>query len=84
MRMLLSGSGGGMSVPVSIPGYELPEGQSSISINLNAVGPNYFPTVGTRILEGRDFTFADGLVATHVACGCAVGSQTGWNGDWAR
>ena len=28
------------------------------------------------------FRFADGLVATHVACGCAVGSQTGWNGDW--
>ncbi|MBV9868448.1 MAG: Gfo/Idh/MocA family oxidoreductase [Abitibacteriaceae bacterium] len=28
------------------------------------------------------FQFADGLVATHVACGCAVGSQTGWNGDW--
>jgi predicted dehydrogenase len=28
------------------------------------------------------FQYADGLVATHVACGCAVGSQTGWNGDW--
>jgi predicted dehydrogenase len=28
------------------------------------------------------FQFADGLMATHVACGCAVGSQTGWNGDW--
>ena len=28
------------------------------------------------------FKYADGLVATHVACGCAVGSQTGWNGDW--
>lgn len=28
------------------------------------------------------FRFPDGLVATHVSCGCAVGSQTGWNGDW--
>lgn len=28
------------------------------------------------------FQYADGLVATHTACGCAVGSQTGWNGDW--
>jgi predicted dehydrogenase len=28
------------------------------------------------------FRYADGLVATHVACGCAVGSQTGWNGLW--
>jgi len=60
MRMLLSGSGGGANQAVSIPGFQLPEGQSSIPINLNAVGPNYFQTVGTRILEGRDFTFADG------------------------
>lgn len=28
------------------------------------------------------FRFPEGLVATHVSCGCAVGSQTGWNGDW--
>ena len=28
------------------------------------------------------FEFESGLRATHVACGCAVGSQTGWNGDW--
>jgi len=28
------------------------------------------------------FRYADGLVATHTSCGCAVGSQTGWNGDW--
>jgi putative ABC transport system permease protein len=59
LRMLLSGSGGGMSAPVSVPGYQLPEGQSSIPINLNAVGPNYFQTVGTRILQGRDFNSAD-------------------------
>jgi predicted dehydrogenase len=28
------------------------------------------------------FHYADGLVATHVCCGCAVGSRTSWNGDW--
>jgi predicted dehydrogenase len=28
------------------------------------------------------FKYADGLVATHSACACAVGSQTSWNGDW--
>jgi putative ABC transport system permease protein len=66
-RILLSGSGGGANVQVSIPGYELPEGQSSIPINLNVVGPNYFPTVGTHILQGRDFTFADGPEAQKVA-----------------
>ena len=59
-RMPLSGSGGGINAPVSIPGFELPEGQSTIPIHLNAVGPNYFQTVGTHILQGRDFTSADG------------------------
>ena len=66
MRMLLSGSGGGANEAVSIPGFQLPEGQSSIPIHLNAVGPNYFQTIGTHILEGRDFTFADGPQSQKV------------------
>ena len=66
MRMLLSGSGGGTDRQVSIPGFQLPEGQSSIPINLNAVGPNYFQTIGTHILEGRDFTYADGPQSQKV------------------
>ena len=28
------------------------------------------------------FEFTGGLHATHVSCGCAVGSATPWNGDW--
>jgi predicted dehydrogenase len=28
------------------------------------------------------FAFPDSLMATHVCVGCAVGSQTSWNGDW--
>lgn len=28
------------------------------------------------------FEFPDGLWATHVSVGCAVGEMTGWNGDW--
>jgi predicted dehydrogenase len=28
------------------------------------------------------FNYASGLVATHVAVGCAVGSRTTYNGDW--
>jgi putative ABC transport system permease protein len=65
-RMLLSGSGGGWSQQVSIPGYELPAGQTSIPIHLNFIGPNYFQTVGTHILQGRDITSADGPDAPRV------------------
>jgi predicted dehydrogenase len=28
------------------------------------------------------FQYPDGLMATHVACGCSLGSRTAWNGDW--
>jgi predicted dehydrogenase len=28
------------------------------------------------------FKYASGLVGTHVSVGCAVGSQSSWNGDW--
>jgi predicted dehydrogenase len=28
------------------------------------------------------FEFPNNLYATHVSCGCAVGSKTSWNGDW--
>ena len=28
------------------------------------------------------FRYADGLVTTHTSVGCAVGSQTSYNGDW--
>jgi predicted permease len=65
-RIPLSGSGSGMSAPVSIPGYQLPEGQSNIPIKLNAVSPGYFQTVGTRILQGRSFTSADGPHSPRV------------------
>jgi predicted dehydrogenase len=28
------------------------------------------------------FQYPDGLMATHVASGCSLGSRTSWNGDW--
>jgi putative ABC transport system permease protein len=67
MRIPLSGNGGGANLKVSIPGIELPEGQESVAIKFNAVGPDYFETVGTRILKGRDFNSGDSANAPKVA-----------------
>jgi predicted permease len=66
MRIPLSGSGGGADLRVSIPGIELPKGQESVAIKFNAVGPDYFQTVGTRLLKGRPFNSGDSADAPKV------------------
>jgi len=65
-RFLLSPSGGGSEVRISIPGVGLPAQQPSIPIKFNAVDADYFQTVGTRILSGRDFSSADLTAKSHV------------------
>jgi len=59
MRLPLSGSGGGAALRISIPGIDLPEGQQTVAVKFNAVDPDYFQTVGTRVLKGRYFSSAD-------------------------
>jgi putative ABC transport system permease protein len=66
MRLPLSGSGGGAELRISIPGIELPEGQESVAVKFNAVGPDYFQTLGTRLLKGRYFTPGDSANAPKV------------------
>jgi predicted permease len=66
MRIPLSGSGGGADLRVSILGIELPKGQESVAIKFNAVGPDYFQTVGTRLLKGRPFNSGDSADAPKV------------------
>ncbi|MGA8345018.1 MAG: ABC transporter permease, partial [Candidatus Sulfotelmatobacter sp.] len=66
-RVLLSDSGGGAELRVSIPGVELPQGQPNIPIKFNAASLSYFRTMGTRLIEGRDFTTADSSSSPKVA-----------------
>ena len=57
LRAPLSLSGGGLTRPV------LPDGVDAngapLEVKFNAVTPNYFSTMGIRVLEGRVFTEAD-------------------------
>jgi predicted permease len=66
-RVLLSDSGGGAELRVSIPGVELPQGQPNIPIKFNVASLSYFRTMGTRLIEGRDFTTADSSSSSKVA-----------------
>jgi putative ABC transport system permease protein len=65
-RVLLSDSGGGAELRVSIPGVELPQEQPNVPIKFNAASLGYFRTMGTRLLEGRDFTAADSSSGSKV------------------
>jgi predicted permease len=53
-RVPLSLSGGGRSQSVVLPGEQIPR-----NIKCNAVGSDYFQTMGTRILKGRGFSSQD-------------------------
>jgi predicted permease len=79
-RMLLSDSGGGAAQRVSIPGVELPQGQSSISILYNEVDGSYFQTVGTTLLKGREFTAADNSSGGRVAIVSRAMAERYWPG----
>jgi predicted permease len=65
---------------VDIPGYEIPAGQGAPAISFNNVTPDYFRTMGMRILEGRAFDARDGETAQHVA----IVSQTMASRFWPK
>jgi putative ABC transport system permease protein len=59
-RAMLSGSGGGATVGVEIPG------QPKTDIAFNQVSPGYFAATGARVLSGRTFSDADSKEAAPV------------------
>jgi predicted permease len=63
---------------VQVPGRDsLPEAQGPF---YNAVGPGYFATLGTRILDGREFTEADSRSSQRVVVINATMARLVWPG----
>lgn len=59
-RIPLSGSGGGLTVRVEMPG------QAPLGVRLNNVAGNYFSVMGTRVLAGRGIDTKDRENSTPV------------------
>jgi len=61
---LIGGSSWGTGV--SVEGYK-PEGNNRRASRFNAVGANYYRTIGVGLLAGREFTWADDIGRPKVA-----------------
>jgi predicted permease len=55
------------SSPVFVEGHEPPQGEDPPFAGNNAIGPNYFRTLGVPLLSGREFTDGDRKGAPAVA-----------------
>ncbi len=76
--------------PIGSDNWVVPEGQpldsgsvskSSISVNWEAVTPDYFRAVGTRLVEGRAFTEHDTPDAPRVVIVSRSLARRGWPGS---
>jgi predicted permease len=56
-------------------------GDEGVNIGFNIVGPEYFKTMGTQLLRGRDFTEADRAGAPGVAVINETLAETLWPGE---
>ncbi len=52
--------------PIEVPGY-IPKGDFDAVAFYNAVAPQYFKSLGTTLVAGRDFTVQDSMNAPRVA-----------------
>jgi predicted permease len=60
-------SSGFSSSPLNVQGYKPPSDRELASVGVEAVGPEYFRTIQTAVLLGRDFTAADRAGGPKVA-----------------
>jgi predicted permease len=82
-RLPLSGSGGGFTARVEIPGM------APMGVHLNNVGGNYFRLMGTRVVAGRSLDGRDGAGAPPVVVVSQTLARTVFGtsdplGNWVR
>ncbi len=79
-RFLLTPSGGGAEVKISIPDSQAAHEQKDVRVKFDAVDSDYFPTVGTKILLGRPFSHSEILADSRVAIVSQEMSRRFWPG----
>ena len=67
-------------VSLHVPGQDSMSSNSEQTPTISAVSPDYFATVGTRIVSGRGFTSSDQPTSEHVAIVSERMARTLWPG----
>ena len=75
--------GGGPEVDVSVSGRGAIAAADSLRVLTNRVGAHYFATVGSRLVDGREFTDRDAAGAPNVAIINDVLAERLWPGTRA-
>ena len=65
---------------IRVPGFQGPRGDDEVDADWNVVSPRYFETVGTRLVEGRDFSPADRATSPRVAIVNETFAKVAWPG----
>jgi predicted permease len=78
----LQGSGFGMGA-IRVPGYRSPQGDERMDADWNVVSPEYFGTIGMRLVEGRPFRAADDAAASRVVIVNEAFARAAWPGGQA-
>jgi predicted permease len=71
-------SEGGRSIRVEVPGWMGPAGETALQIKEGVIGADYFSTLGTHVLQGRDFGSSDGEAGGRVAIVNATMAKRLW------
>jgi predicted permease len=79
-RFIPLGDSSSTTGPVVAEGEPFPEAGSGVSTGINFVGPGHFETMGTRIVEGRDFTDQDVPSSPQVIIVNETLARTLWPG----
>lgn len=64
-----------------VPGVTPPSGEDAFRIRYDIVGPDYFETLGARILKGRGLRDVDSALSTQVAVVNRTFAERMWPGE---
>jgi len=83
LAIVLPLSGFRMSTDLNVEGQSEATSKSQNRRNINVVSPDYFATLGMRLLDGRDFTAADTEGRPNVIIVNETLARTYWPGESA-